>query len=222
MLMKSIKVKIIFRIVAAFFLFALLIQTGVQVNALTSFDCTSAATGLQIEINVVGRSCGVVGDAGVASYCGINTTVPLGRVEMLCTTNEFNFCPTNVCLIRNGDLCSFDWQCEGGTICDKEAVAGAANGVCAIDQGVSDSGGGSGGDIRDTARRFINIALGFLGVMVVIMIIYGGAMWLTSAGNDERVSKGKHILVWAAIGAIVITIAWTISSYVLKLGGSLA
>ena len=73
-------------------------------------------------------------------------------------------------------------------------------------------------DPKDNIRRVINITLGFLGIVVVIMIIYGGFLWLTAAGNEEKITKGKHTLMWAAIGAIVISIAWTIASYVLQVG----
>lgn len=73
-------------------------------------------------------------------------------------------------------------------------------------------------DPKPTIRIIINVTLGFLGIVVVVMIIYGGFLWLTSAGQEERVTKGKHTLVWAAIGALVISIAWTITSYILQLG----
>lgn len=73
-------------------------------------------------------------------------------------------------------------------------------------------------DPRANIRLAINLAMGFLGALVSIMIIYGGVMWLTAAGKEDQVTKGKHVLMWAAIGAIVISIAWTITSYVLQIG----
>lgn len=73
-------------------------------------------------------------------------------------------------------------------------------------------------DPRANIRLAINLAMGFLGALVSIMIIYGGVMWLTAAGKEEQVTKGKHVLMWAAIGAVVISIAWTITSYVLQIG----
>lgn len=77
-------------------------------------------------------------------------------------------------------------------------------------------------DPRVNIRIGLNLALGFLGVIVVVMIIYGGTLWLTAAGNDDRVAKGKETLVWTAIGAVVISLAWTISSYVLRIGPTIA
>jgi len=82
--------------------------------------------------------------------------------------------------------------------------------------------GGTMQDPRENIRKAINIALGFLAVLVTIFIIYGGVLWLTSVGNEERVKKGKQTLMWAAIGAVVISIAWTIASYILQVGKSIA
>src|SRR3989344_5982821 len=42
--------------------------------------------------------------------------------------------------------------------------------------------------------RTIQWALGFLGLVAVIMIIYGGITWMTSAGNEKRVTQAKQIL----------------------------
>ncbi|HBH45764.1 MAG: hypothetical protein A2445_01295 [Candidatus Jacksonbacteria bacterium RIFOXYC2_FULL_44_29] len=78
--------------------------------------------------------------------------------------------------------------------------------------------GSSVSDPRANIRVMINVAMGLLGTIVVIMIIYGGLLWITSAGREDQVTKGKHTLVWAAIGAVIVSIAWTITSYVLQVG----
>lgn len=55
----------------------------------------------------------------------------------------------------------------------------------------------------------INIGLFLLavsGAITLFFIIYGGFMWLISGGSPERVTKGKNILINAAIG---LTIAFT-------------
>ena len=73
-------------------------------------------------------------------------------------------------------------------------------------------------DVRNNIRTAIMYGLGFLGVLAVIMVIYGGLVWLTSQGSSDKIKKGRDILIWAAIGAIVISIAWTITAYILKVG----
>lgn len=191
-------------------------QTAAAASKFTCQPTSIADTGAKL-----GEKCGVKDDKGIVIFCETGTNQD---AEYLCTTNEYNPCPTNVCLVRNKDKCTADWQCEGGAYCNKGGDDTATvSGVCDVDTGDDSLGGtlGTGSDIRDTARRVINIALGFLGVLVVIMVIYGGALWLTSAGAEEKVTKGKNILVWAALGAILISIAWTITSYILKVGKSM-
>lgn len=58
-----------------------------------------------------------------------------------------------------------------------------------------------------TAREFIvnvvNFALGFLGIAGVIIVIYGGVLYLTSGGG-EGAEKGKKTIMYAVIGIVVI------------------
>lgn len=69
-------------------------------------------------------------------------------------------------------------------------------------------------DPRATAARIINVALGFLGIIAVVIVLYGGFMWMTAAGNEERISKAKQILSAGVIGLVIIIMAWAIASYV--------
>ena len=41
----------------------------------------------------------------------------------------------------------------------------------------------SAADPRLIAARIIRVALGFLGIVVLTLIIYGGFLWMTAAGN---------------------------------------
>lgn len=54
----------------------------------------------------------------------------------------------------------------------------------------------------------INPLLGLVGSAFLALTIYAGVMWMTAAGNDQRVDQAKRILQWAVIG-----IAVTIFSY---------
>lgn len=45
--------------------------------------------------------------------------------------------------------------------------------------------------------------LGFVGVLGVVAFVISGIMYLTSAGDDEQISKAKKALVYAIAGVIV-------------------
>lgn len=50
----------------------------------------------------------------------------------------------------------------------------------------------------------IEAILGIVGSLALLMFIYGGFTWMLAAGNNERVQKGRDILIWATIGLVVI------------------
>ncbi|MBU0707010.1 hypothetical protein KKG41_01425 [Patescibacteria group bacterium] len=62
--------------------------------------------------------------------------------------------------------------------------------------------------------NIIQWALGFLALVAVVMIIYGGFTWLTAAGNEERVEQAKKVISAAIIGLIIILLAWAIVWFV--------
>jgi len=55
--------------------------------------------------------------------------------------------------------------------------------------------------------RVINSVLGIVGSLALLMFVFGGLTWMTSSGNAEKIQKGKNIIVWAAIGLVIIFFA---------------
>jgi len=56
----------------------------------------------------------------------------------------------------------------------------------------------------------IKSALGVIGGLALVMMVWGGFQWLTSAGNPQKVKKGSSTMIWAIIGLIL-----ALGSYVL-------
>lgn len=71
-------------------------------------------------------------------------------------------------------------------------------------------------DPRIVAAQIIRVALGFLGILALAIILYGGFIWMTAAGNEERLAKAKKILTSAAIGLLIIIFAFGITQFVLN------
>ncbi len=65
--------------------------------------------------------------------------------------------------------------------------------------------------------RVINAVLGVVGSIALLMFVYGGLTWMTSSGSQERVKKGKEIIIWSAIGLIVIFGAYGLVSFIINL-----
>ncbi|MEA3398326.1 MAG: Ig-like domain-containing protein [Patescibacteria group bacterium] len=96
--------------------------------------------------------------------------------------------------------------------------------VMAQNLGVNYAGnlGLANADPRTAAVNVIKIALTFLGIIAIVMILYGGFVWMTAAGDPGRVEKAKKILISAIIGLIIILSAFLIVQFIFnKISGAL-
>ncbi|HOZ53132.1 MAG TPA: pilin [bacterium] len=74
--------------------------------------------------------------------------------------------------------------------------------------------------IPEIIGRVISAALGIVGSLALIMFIYGGITWMTAAGNEQNVTKGKNIIIWATLGLVVIFSSYAIVRFVLQAIGA--
>ena len=77
--------------------------------------------------------------------------------------------------------------------------------------------GGAGlqsADPADIIFTIINVVLAFLGVITLILVIYGGFIWMMAGGNEENVTKAKKILRGAVIGLAIVLASYSVSQYV--------
>lgn len=65
-------------------------------------------------------------------------------------------------------------------------------------------------NVREVIGRLISAILGVTGSIALLMFVYGGFLWLVSAGEPDKVKKGKEVMKWAALGLVVIVGAYTI------------
>lgn len=70
-------------------------------------------------------------------------------------------------------------------------------------------------DVRFTIARIISAALGLLGIIAVVIIIYAGFKWMTSGGNEETVKSAQKTLMAAVIGLVIILSAYAITRFVM-------
>lgn len=74
----------------------------------------------------------------------------------------------------------------------------------------------SGGDVRQTAARLINVALGFLGIIAVIIVLIGGFKYMLSGGDQSKTEEARKLIVSGIIGLAIILSAWAITSFVMS------
>jgi len=64
--------------------------------------------------------------------------------------------------------------------------------------------------------RFAGGALALSGSIFLFLIVYGGIIIMTAAGSPDKVKKGKDIIIWAIIGALILGSAYAITSLVFQ------
>jgi amino acid transporter len=73
------------------------------------------------------------------------------------------------------------------------------------------------GDLIKIIFEIIRYLLSFLGVAAVLIIIYGGFLWMSAGGNPEKVGKAKKIITQAIIGLIIILLSYSLTMFVIRL-----
>ncbi len=77
-------------------------------------------------------------------------------------------------------------------------------------------------DTNQTFRQrlliIINYFLGFAGLAAVIAVIYGGFLWIFSGGEEENITKGRKIVIWAGAGIILILLSFAIVRFFVNAG----
>ncbi len=70
--------------------------------------------------------------------------------------------------------------------------------------------------IINLVRTILNFFLGFLGILCIAIVIYGGFMYVTAGVNEDNAGTGKNILTYAAIGILIILLSFVIVNTLLQ------
>ncbi len=96
------------------------------------------------------------------------------------------------------------------------AASGQLDSSDLLSQDFGDATGLGQGNLTDTIGQLIRVALGFLGVVAVVIILLGGFKWMTAGGNDEKVGEAKKLIIAGIIGLAIILSAYAIASFVIS------
>lgn len=81
--------------------------------------------------------------------------------------------------------------------------------------GIRTAGDGSR-DLYDMLAGIINTALYFLGGIAVLLFLYGGFLWFTSQGNDDKINSAKKIMGSAVVGLAIIFASYAAAQFVIN------
>ncbi|NQV90812.1 hypothetical protein HQ487_05425 [Candidatus Uhrbacteria bacterium] len=70
-------------------------------------------------------------------------------------------------------------------------------------------------DLPELIGNIIGVLLSVLGIIFVVLVVYAGFLYLTSAGEPDKVKKAKTMLTQAVIGLVIIVAAYAIAAFVI-------
>lgn len=71
-------------------------------------------------------------------------------------------------------------------------------------------------DPRIIFARLVRSAMGFVGIVMLLMILWSGLLFMTSGGDDDKAKRAKMTFFNAIIGLIIILSAYSIVAFVLQ------
>ncbi len=63
-------------------------------------------------------------------------------------------------------------------------------------------------DIRGAFMNITNWILGFIAILATLIIIYGGVLYLTAMGNEEKVETAKKTITYGIMGVVIAGLAY--------------
>ena len=94
----------------------------------------------------------------------------------------------SACLAENGA----SWDDTAGT-CSSPSAPGGLNGII---------------------QTIINVMLFIIGILCVVMIIFGGIRFTTSTGDQSRTKAARDTIIYAVVGLIVAIVAFALVQWV--------
>jgi len=71
-------------------------------------------------------------------------------------------------------------------------------------------------DLRETVLSIIQGALAVLGTLFVVLLIYGGFLYMTSSGKEDHIKKAKNLILYAVIGLVIIVISYSVTFFIFR------
>jgi hypothetical protein len=120
-------------------------------------------------------------------------------------------CKTTMCALGAAADCKCVCRATDEKECPPKPAEGAFKPIMLVNPlGAKDV------DVNEIAARIIQMITGITGSIALLMFVWGGFLWTTSAGNDEKVKKAKQIFTQSVLGLALIFGAYAILTTILR------
>ncbi len=65
-------------------------------------------------------------------------------------------------------------------------------------------------NLQTVLQKIVPTLIAIAVPVVAIVVLYGAFLMITSAGDEEKISKGRKAIMWAAIGFVIVLLSTSI------------
>jgi hypothetical protein len=69
-------------------------------------------------------------------------------------------------------------------------------------------------DIIEIGTSIGTFVFSFLGVIFMLLMLYGGFTWMTAMGNDSKIKTAKNLIFTAVAGLLIIAVAYAVTAFI--------
>lgn len=100
-----------------------------------------------------------------------------------------------------------DVDIEGSLACGTNFELSTSGGCEVVEEGAT--------RIETIIRTVVNVLSVIVGLVAVIMIIWGGFRYITSGGDSGKITSARNTIIYAVIGLIIVALAQFLVQFVL-------
>lgn len=176
----------------------------------TTFTCRNCATGANISK--------ISNSMAELKWPAIGTGATRFQIVVSATSNQEK--------LLYGALCvSVENQAPPTAPTPPPATAGTGSAGATANSANLDTLRGYANQLNKTQAKSLPVLLGIvirglmgvIGSIALVMIIYGGVLWMTARGNSEQTSKAKSTVVWATLGIVLIFASYALVNFVFEI-----
>lgn len=68
--------------------------------------------------------------------------------------------------------------------------------------------------LEEVIKGVLNVVIGLVGLIAVVVIVYGGILITMSGGDEEKSKDGKNYLLYGIIGLVVVILSYSIIGFI--------
>lgn len=73
-----------------------------------------------------------------------------------------------------------------------------------------------GNKLNDLITDIINVFSVIVGIVAVVMLIFGGFRYVTSGGDSGKITSAKNTIVYAIVGLVIVALSQAVVQFVLS------